>query len=150
MHYPPTYTPEERKKDISSTGEGIDLIAREFGAISGLKEQMGVALFYETGGTGGSVPYVSSLKPHDSGQFVYDAKFSKLGNGYIKVTVIQLTAKSHFEILGVYFGLPAGNPQSKPALLKVMRKQLVQMHVPITPELERQIEQSLNPFRYSK
>jgi hypothetical protein len=150
MHYPPTYTPEERKKDISSTGEFLDIMAREFGAISGLKVQTGLALFYTIGGTGGNVPYISSLKPHSSAQFVYEAKFSKLGNGFIRVTVIQLTAKSPFEILGVYFGLPAGNPRSKPALIKIMRKQLAQMHVPITPELERQMEQSLKPFRASK
>jgi hypothetical protein len=62
MHYPPTYTPEERKKDISSTGEYVDLMAREFGAISGLKEQIGVALFYEIGGTGGNVPSMNPFR----------------------------------------------------------------------------------------
>jgi hypothetical protein len=150
MHYPPTYTPEEREKDISSTGDYLDLMAREFGEISALKVQMGVALFYTIGGTGGNVPYVSSLKPHHSEQFVYEAKFSKLGNGFIRVTVIQLTADSHFEILGVYLGLPTANPRSKPALMKIMRKELIHMHVPVTPELERQMEQSLKPFHYPR
>lgn len=148
MHYPPTYTPEERKKDIASTGDGLDLMAREFGAISGLKIHTGVALFYELGGSGGDVPYLSSLKPHASAQVLYEAKFSKLGSGYIRVSAIQLTADSPFEVLGVYFGLPASNPRSKPAILAITRKQLAQMHVPLTPEVERQIEKALQPVHF--
>jgi hypothetical protein len=150
MHYPPTYTPEERKKDISSTGDGLDLIAREFGAISGLKAHTGIAAFYEIGGTGGDVPYISSLSPHYSAQFLYEAEFSRRGDGYIRVTVIQLTADSEFEILGVYLGLPASNPHSKPAILEITRKQLIHMQVPVTPEVERQIRASLRPVRYPK
>ena len=148
MHYPPTYTPEERKKDIASTGDGLDLIAREFGAISGLKTHTGVAVFYELGGTGGDVPYVSSLSPRHSEEFLYKAKFSKRGDGYVRVTVIQLTARSKFEILGVHFGLPMGNPRSKPAMKEMTRRQLIHMQVPITPEVERQIEQSLQPVHF--
>jgi hypothetical protein len=109
-----------------------------------------VTLCYEIGGTGGDVPYVSSLSPHESAQFLYEAKFSKLGDGYIGVTIIQLTADSQFEILGVYFELPVGNPRSKPAILAIMRKQLIQMHVPITPEVERQIKAALTPVRFPK
>jgi hypothetical protein len=148
MHYPPTYTPEEREKDMSSTGDGLDLMAREFGKISGLKGHTGLARFYEIGGSGGDVPYLSSLSPHYSTQFLYEAKFSKLGDGYIRVTVIQLTAESHFEILGLYLGLPAANPHSKPAIIGITRRQLIHMQVPVTPDVERQIERSLRPVRY--
>jgi hypothetical protein len=150
MHYPPTYTPEERKKDVSSTGDGLDLIAHEFGTISGVKAHTGVAAFYELGGSGGDVSYLSSLSPHQSQQFLYEAKFSKRGDGYIRVTVIQLTADSRFEVLGVYFGLPAADPHSKPAILAITRKQLIQMQVPVTPDVERQIQESLKPVRYPK
>ena len=62
--------------------------------------------------------------------------------------VIQLTATSPFEILGVYFGLPAANPHSKPAILEITRKQLIHMQVPITPDVDRQIKESLKPVRY--
>jgi hypothetical protein len=109
-----------------------------------------LAVFYEIGGSGGDVPYLSSLQPHYSDQFLYDAKFSKLGKGYVRVMVIQLTAKSPFEVLGVYFGLPSGDPHSKPALLAIMRKQLIQMGVPVTPEVERQVQESLKPVQYPK
>jgi hypothetical protein len=148
MHYPPTYTPEERKKDMSSTGEGLDLIAREFGEISAIQVHTGSALFYELGGSGGDVPYLSSLSPRYAAQYLYKAKFSKRGDGYIRLTVIQLTATSPFEILGVYLGLPAANPHSKPAILEITRKQLIHMQVPITPEVDRQIKESLKPVRY--
>jgi hypothetical protein len=150
MHYPPTYTPEERKKDISSTVDVLDLFAREFGATSGLKEHKGIAAFYELGGTGGNLPYISSLSPHYSTPILYATKFSKRGDGYIQVTVIQLKADSPFEILGVYFGLPAANPRSKPAILEIARKELALMKIPVTPEMERQLKASLNPVRYPK
>jgi len=148
MHYPPTYTPEERKKDISSTGDGLVLVARDFGAISSLEVYTGTALFYEIGGTGGDVPYVTSLSPYYSAPFLYKAKFSKRGDGYIRITAIQLTADSRFEILGVYFGLPAANPHSRPAILEITRKQLIHMQVPVTPDMERQMRKALRPVRY--
>lgn len=148
MHYPPKYTPEERKKDMSATGDGLDLAAREFGAISTLKPLTGVAVFYEVGGTGGGVPYISSLSPHASAQFLYEAKFAKRGTGFVHITTIQLTAESPFEILGVYLGLPAANPKSKPAILEVTRKQLIQMGVPLTPDITRQLKAALQPVRF--
>ena len=148
MHYPPAYTPEERKRDMASTGEGLDLIAREFGEISAIQVQTGSAQFYELGGSGGDVPYLSALSPHYAAQYLYKAKFSKRGDGYIRLTVIQLTATSPFEVLGVYLGLPTANPHSKPAILEITRKQLIHMQVPITPEVDRQIKESLKPVRY--
>ena len=150
MHYPPKYTPEERQGDMSSTGGGLELLASEFGAISAVKPHTGLAMYYRIGGTGGDVPYVSSLSPHYSAEFLYSAKFAKRGDGYIAITVIQLTPRSKFEVLGVYFGLPTGNPHSKPAILAIARKQLIQMKVPITPDVERQMEASLKPVRFSK
>jgi hypothetical protein len=150
MHYPPTYTPEERKKDMASTEQGLGLFVSEFGAISGAKEHTGVAVFYELGGTGGDVPYLSSLSPRYFASVLYEAKFSKLGDGYIHVTVIRLKADSPLEVLGVYFGLPAANPRSKPAILAITGKQLTQMQVRITPDIERQIQESLKPVRYPK
>jgi F420-0:gamma-glutamyl ligase-like protein len=148
MHYPPTYTPEERQNDMSSTGAGLDLMAREFGAVTGLKPYTGTGMFFEVGGTGGDVPYLSSLRPHASAQYLYKATFAKNGVGCIRVMVIQLTASSPYEILGVYFGLPAANAHSRTAVLDVTRKQLIQMQVPVTPDVERQIEASLKPVRY--
>jgi hypothetical protein len=148
MHYPPNYTPQERKMDIAATGNGLDLAAREFGRLSEPKEHAGVAAFYEVGGSGGDVAYLSSLSPHYSAQVLYEAKFAKLGKGYIRITVIQLAADSPFEILGVYFGLPVKDPHSKQAILEITRKQLIQMGVPITPEVEQQMAASLTPVRY--
>jgi len=125
-----------------------DLAAREFGRLSEPKEHAGVAAFYEVGGSGGDVAYLSSLSPHYSAQVLYEAKFAKLGKGYIRITVIQLAADSPFEILGVYFGLPVKDPHSKQAILEITRKQLIQMGVPITPEVEQQMAASLTPVRY--
>jgi hypothetical protein len=146
MHYPPSYTPAQRQKDVTTTAAGLDLTAREFGEISDPKLHAGSAEFYEVGGSGGSVAYLSSMKPYYSGQFLFDAKFSKLGDGYVRIAVIQLTADAGFEVLGVYFGLQA-TPHSKATLADITRRQLIHMNVPITPDLERQID-ALKPIQY--
>ena len=148
MHYPPQYTVEERGRDIASTGDGMSLMAGEFGAVTGVKLHAGAAVFYEVGGSGGDVRYLSSLHPKESGQFLYDATFAKRGAGYIRLTVIRLTAGSPYEVLGVYFGLPASDARSAPAILEVTRKQLIEMKVPITPEMARQMKASLRPVKY--
>ena len=55
MHYPPSYTAEERTKDVTSTGAGLDFTAQAFGQISDPKPHTELATFYEVGGSGGTV-----------------------------------------------------------------------------------------------
>lgn len=148
MHYPPTYTPDERKDDIAGNTDGLHHLLEEFGAMSPPKPRTEATEYYEIGMTGGDNAYLASLKPQHTAHFLYEAKFSKVGPGYVHVIVVQLTATSPLEVLGVYLGLPAEDPHSKPAMLAIARQQLVRMKVPITPELEQQIEQSLKVSRF--
>ena len=148
MHYPPTYTPEQRKKDRSSVGDGLGLMAMEFCALSAPKPQADSAVLFEVGSTGGDVPYLASLSASYVADFLYEATFSRLGAGYVHIKVIRLTPNSPFEILGVSFWLPAADSRSKAALVEITRKQLGRMNVPVTPDLVRRIEESLTPVQY--
>lgn len=149
MHYPPTYTSEKRAKDVASVGANIEMTTRELGAISEVRAFQGLTTCYELGGTGGDLPYLASLSPDYLGDFFYEATYSKHGPGYLRIRILRLTPKSHFEILGVYFGLPMSDPRSKPVLVGIARKQLARMGVPVTPELVRQIEESVQPTKYA-
>jgi len=148
MLYPATYTPEQRKDDVASTGDGLSLLAQEFGGIAAAKVCAKTTDFYEIGGSGGDAAYAASLVPHYSAQILYEATFAKLGAGYLRVAIVQLASDGPLEIRGIYFGLPISNPRAKETLVAITRKELEQMKVPLTPEIERQIREALTPVRY--
>src|SRR5262245_33424999 len=147
MHYPPTFTPEERQRDMAAGEASIQSILQELGEISHARAHEGVAAFYDVGGSGGTVPYLPSLSPEFVKDVVYEATYSKQGPGYVHLRIMRLNSKTPLEILGVYFGLPESDPRSKPAMLAIARKEMASAGMQVTPDIERQLEQSLQPVR---
>jgi len=145
MHYPPTYSADERAKDINSVGDGLELILKELGTPTQFRDLHGLALSYEVSESGGSIPYLRSLSPAYASDFLYEVTYSKQGHGYLTVRVMQLNSKSPAEILSVRLGLPTANPASKTTMIEITRMQLARLGVPMSQALQQQIDASLRP-----
>ena len=145
MHYPPTYTPEERAKDIKGTGDGIDLALRELGSLSDVHPFSGSSITFDFSTTGGTVPYVASLSPSFSADYNYQVRYHVSGAGYIYLTVVRLTAQSPLEVLRVRFQLPVSDPRTFSELSSLFQKELELNGVKVTPDIKRQIEASIKP-----
>jgi hypothetical protein len=145
MHYPPTYSADERAKDINSVGDGLELTLKELGTPTQFRDLHGLALSYEVSESGGNVPYLRSLSPAYAADFFYEVTYSKQGHGFLTVRVMQLNSKSPAEILSVRLGLPAANPASKTTMIEITGMQLARIGVPMSQALQQQIEASLRP-----
>ncbi len=143
MHYPPAYTPEERAKDIKDTGDDIEVALREFGSFSDVHPFLGARLCYTFFTTGGTVPYVKSLSPSFSAYYDYQVQYHVSGAGYVRISVMRLTARSPFEVRQVQFELPVSDPRALPEIANVLQRELEHKGIQVTPEIKKQIEASI-------
>jgi hypothetical protein len=143
MHYPPTYTPEQRFKDVNGTTRDIELALRELGPLSDVHPFTGSDRVYTSGTTGGSLPYLRSLSPDFSADYYYQVHYRVAGAGYVHLKVIRLNAQSPPEVLQVEFQLPASDPGALARMSDLGQKELEAMGVQVTPEVRKQIEAAM-------
>lgn len=140
MHYPPSYTPEERKSDLTDVENGIRFLLERFGRVSDVKREEGHVSFFEVGGGGGDMGYWKSLSPMETVDVIYSAKFSKLGRGVIKIRIFWHGDGSAPGIFAVGFGLPVGRSDARTQIASAMRDMMSVRGEAVPPDFESRFE----------
>lgn len=145
LHYPESYTADERAKDVSNVATSLDFLLDRFGKPEKLRPVHESASFYEMGVGGGSVHYWASLSLIAEQTLLYSGSFSKLGPGFIKLSVVRVKGGPP-EIRVISFGLPTSSPSAKATITNLSVSLMEQMGVPMSPEVRKSISEHLQPI----
>jgi hypothetical protein len=146
LHYPPTYTAEEREADIASVSKSLRFLLDRFGAPKNLRTTAERHVFFHVGTSGGDVPYWESISPYPNRVVVFQTDFANLGPGFVMVELISLDGGAPRVIKGVEFGLPAETPGSKQQILHQFEAMLTHMGVALPPDFQAIAAQQIQPF----
>ena len=119
LHYPISYTSSERTQGESDVKESLAFLLQRFGSVSRVELHTKAIQFYEIGISGDNLKYWESLSPIQTKDFVYKVKFSKLGDGVLKVSVF--TTASGTEVRGIFFGLEPSKPNARGIIIEIMK-----------------------------
>jgi len=148
LHYPPSYSEEERTTDISNLQRNFAFLINRFGLPSDLRIQDKPLSFYEVGSAGGTLEYWASISPLDIRAYVYLVNFSKLGPGILKIHLFQPKGKSKTELQGVAFGLLVSAPSAHATMIRIMVDLSEQMGQPMSPHEIKMLEQELQASEF--
>jgi hypothetical protein len=148
LHYPPSYSEEERRADIADLQKMLAFFIDRFGLPSDLEIQDTPLSFYEVGASGGSLEYWANISPLEIRAFVYTARFSKLGPGILKIHLFQPAGQSKFELQGVAFGLKVSSPSARTIMIRTMVDLSKLMGRPMSPNDIEMLEQQLQPSEF--
>jgi hypothetical protein len=90
LHYPPSYTEQQRNDDVADVHEQLDFLSQRFGKISHAvlaKEHLETL---DIGVSGGTSEYFDSLDSFEYVDFTYATTFAHEGAGAIKIAFLRL------------------------------------------------------------
>jgi hypothetical protein len=148
LHYPPSYSEEERIADIANLQRNFAFLINRFGLPSDLRIQDKPLSFYEVGSSGGTIEYWANLSPLNIRAWVYLVNFSKLGPGILKIHLFQPKDKSKLELQGVAFGLAVSSPSARTTMIRIMVDLSKQMGQPMSPHEVEMLEQQLQSTEF--
>jgi hypothetical protein len=106
FHFPPTFTPGERSKDVAAVAATLAILTKEFGIPNEPKPNDSTALWYSIGAGSAHLAYWQNY-PY-SVDLRLRVKFSREGPGYMVVKFSKI--EGVIEIRNVDYGLPADGP----------------------------------------
>lgn len=146
LHYPPTYTAEERDDDVASVSKLLRFLLDQFGEPGNLRTTAERHVFFRLGTSGGDVPYWESISPYPNRMVVFQVDFAKLGPGFVMVEMISLDGGAPHVVKGVELGLPAEKSGSKEQILQQFEAMLTHMGVALPPDFQSIAAQQIQPF----
>ena len=113
LAYPANYSASELETDTKSVAEALRVLHSHFGQLSATEPEVEVVQFYEVGVGTGPQPFwwESSQPPSQTRQYIYRARFSRAGPGFIKI--LTRTTPGGEQPVSIYFGLSVSLPSSK-------------------------------------
>jgi hypothetical protein len=143
LHYPPSYSKQQRADDVAAMRGNIGVLIDYFGTVSKVHRETGRVLFYEAGGGGGDGPYWQSLSPLDTQHFFYAAEFSKLGPGIVHVVMFRHPTLSAPEVHLIAFGLRVARPDAKQQVVGAMKAMMRGGGMPLPDNIDELLERTL-------
>jgi hypothetical protein len=148
LHYPPTYTEAERKKDSGAVADTIRFLLGRTGRISNPRPWLRPAEFFEVGMGGGDMPYWQSLSPFRTTDYVYSVRYEKLGSGFLKVRAFAHPSIPEPALMSIGIGFPVADPDSKKLVIALIRGLEEHKGRQAPPNLEEILDQTLKPEVY--
>jgi len=126
LHYPATYTPQERLADQAAVADSLRFLAGEVGHLDKVVVVREPVTFYKVSVSGGDVPYWQSLpNAGQDGALTYQAVFSKLGPGIFHLTFIRSGAG--WQPRSIEVGLERGQPGAPERMADITRQMVARM-----------------------
>lgn len=126
LHYPATYTQQERLADQSAVANNLRFLSSEFGHLEEAVAAKEAVEFYKLSISGGDVPYWQSLpNVGQDGYLTYRAVFSKFGPGIFHITFIR--AEGGWQPRSIEFGLERGQPKAGERMANIARQMVARM-----------------------
>ena len=120
-HYPESYTPDERRKDVADVATGLRFLFARFGKLEETHPTREPVTFYEIGGGGGTDAYWASLSP-----------IAKIKDGPPELREIS-------------YGLPTSSPTARTMILNLTADLMTRMGVPLSADVRRSIAEHMQP-----
>lgn len=118
LHYPASFTPQERRSDASAVAASLRILGEELGSPADAAPFSGVRLSLNVGAYGGNNEYWAA---HPDGVSVdYSANFTEAGPGWVLFLFVDVSGE--WEIGQIAYGLPSARPDARPRLLKVFAR----------------------------
>ena len=143
-HYPPSFSSDERAKDAAGVAGAIEFLLESFGKPERVPPNQTPVEFYVVGAGGGSIPYWASISPFSEETVTYSVRFSKLGPGFIQLSIVRV-AGGPAELRIIDFGLPKATPDSKSTMASLMVGVVGRMGLPVTDAVRKSIAEQLQP-----
>jgi hypothetical protein len=148
FHYPSTYSQVKQSEDAKGVAQTLAWLFSEFGDIEAAEPSRSKAAFYAFGAMGGTTPYWESISPIDETLFIYDAMFSKVGRGYIQLSVFQAKDSLKPEIRGAGFGIPAAGDNTRAKAIDIMIRLSKYKDWPVPENFRDMLAQHLQPSEF--
>ncbi len=142
-HYPPSYSPEMREKDIAGVADGLRLIFATAGKLSETRLLMEPEEFYFVAIGGGDLAYWQSRSPYHRAEYPYHAMASHFGSAIVKVVILTDGSRPGTEVVEVNLGLPVVTPGAKGKMIRLSLDLLDAMKVPTPSNIEELVSQGM-------
>jgi hypothetical protein len=118
MHYPASFTPDERRADAAAVAASLRILGEELGQPADAAPFTGERLSLNVAAYGGSNEYWAE---HPDGVSVdYAANFTEAGPGWVLFLFVDVSGE--WEIGQIAYGLPSSRPDARPRLTKVLAR----------------------------
>jgi hypothetical protein len=120
LHYPPSYSAQERSADEAGVREQLDFLLQRFGGISqaALAEESPETLDF--GVSGGTSAYLNSLGSFDYVDVTFSAEFKREGRGAVKIAFLKVAGG--WEPWRISFCLPMSRPDVRVLAEEIARE----------------------------
>lgn len=150
LHYPSTYSTQERDHDSEEVAKSLSFLLEEFGDISELSRHLKSAVFFEIGVGGGDIPYWESLSPLNITDYLYSANFAKLGPGFLRIRIFRHPTLPGPAVRSIDFALPAMRGDTKAKLISIMKRFFEFKGQQLPPDIDEILERSLKALKSNK
>ena len=145
LHYPPSWSDEQREQDAAAVERSLQFYTEQFGTVSGVTPQLEPILFYEVGAGGGDMPYWQNISPSVVNDYLFSVKFSKLGEGLLKIRAVRHPTVPMPTIQSIGFGLPAAREGAKAKIIEVTKGLLRLKGMQLPPNIDQILNDQLRP-----
>lgn len=105
LHYPPTYTDEQLRKDRGSLAEFLRILSEEFGTVSSTHEVPEVGpIVHLRMETANKAYWEDVAKPTAAADIHFETEFARQGRGFVTLRFAQFSRK--WELRSVRYAIP--------------------------------------------